>query len=147
MSMRSLRAVRATFTRDVYHSGRLGGPMPPLVGMDRVKALKIFGVRIFGKLKATTHVDEVLASCAGYLYAPLFLRAHGLDEYSSASLRPSTASCMLVRHGGVMLTKQIGPGLAGSSEDCSRLVPPSRQKRTSTPQLAHPNSNCSTGSH
>src|SRR6218665_1493395 len=29
----------------------------------------------------------------------------------SAKPQPSTASCMLVRHGGVKLTKQIGPRL------------------------------------
>src|SRR6218665_3066747 len=39
----------------------------------------------------------------------------------SAKPQPSTASCMLVRHGGVMLTKQIRPGWADSCEDCSRL--------------------------
>src|SRR6218665_3496854 len=44
----------------------------------------------------------------------------------SARLRPSTQSCVLVQHGGVMLTKQIGPGLAGSCEDCSRLVSQAR---------------------
>ena len=44
-------------------------------------------------------------------------------------------------------TKQIGPGLAGSCEDCSRLVSPARQARTSTPRSAQPNSNCSTGSN
>ena len=43
------------------------GNMPPLVGMERVEALKIHGVWISGKLKVTTHVDEVLASCSGSL--------------------------------------------------------------------------------
>src|SRR6218665_2874281 len=65
----------------------------------------------------------------------------------SARLQPSTASCMLVRHGGVMLTKQIGPGGADSCEDCLRVFSPTRQTRTSTPQSAQPNSNCSTGSN
>src|SRR6218665_3513675 len=65
----------------------------------------------------------------------------------SARLQPSTASCMPVQHGGVMLTKEIGPGLADSCEDCSRLVSPARQTQTSTPQSAQPNSNCSTGSN
>src|SRR6218665_2538237 len=65
----------------------------------------------------------------------------------SARLRPSTASCMPVWHGGVMLTKQIGPGLADSCEDCSRLVSPVWQTWTSTPQSVQPNSNCSTGSN
>src|SRR6218665_832727 len=65
----------------------------------------------------------------------------------SAKPQPSTVFCMLVRQGGVMLTKQIGPGWADSCEDCSRLVSPARQTRTSTPQSAQPNSNCSTGSN
>src|SRR6218665_2950131 len=56
----------------VVGSGRL-----PLVGMERVEALKILGVWIFAKLKVTTHVDEVLASCAGSLYVLRVLRAHG----------------------------------------------------------------------
>lgn len=34
----------------------------------------------------------------------------------SARLWPLTASCMRVRHGGVMLTQEIEPGLAGSCE-------------------------------
>src|SRR6218665_1717965 len=45
------------------------------------------------------------------------------------------------------LKRQIGPGLADSCEDCSRLVSPARQTRTSTPQSAQPSSNCSTGSN
>src|SRR6218665_291114 len=36
-------------------------------------------------------------------------------------------------------------GWADSCEDCLRLVSPARQMRTSTPQSAQPNSNCSTG--
>src|SRR6218665_2613003 len=59
----------------------------------------------------------------------------------SAKPQPSTTSCMLVRHGGVMLTKQIRPGWADSCEDCSRLFSQARQTWTSTPQSAQPNSN------
>src|SRR6218665_3583359 len=83
----------------VVGSGRMRGPMPPLVGMGLVEALTILGVWISAKLKVTTHVDEVLASCAGSLYALRVLRAHGLDEHpceQSARPRPSTASCMPV---------------------------------------------------
>src|SRR6218665_2276667 len=51
---------------------------------------------------------------------PLALTSSPCEQ--RARLRLSTQSCMLVQHGGVVLTKQIGPGLAGSCEDCSRLV-------------------------
>ena len=34
--------------------GRMRGPMSPLVGMERVEALKILGVRISAKRKVTT---------------------------------------------------------------------------------------------
>src|SRR6218665_1862405 len=74
---------------------------------------------------------------------PMALTSNPCEQ--SARPQPSTASRMLVRHGGVMLTKQIGPGWADSCEDCSRLVSPARQ--TSTPQSTQPNSNCSTGSN
>src|SRR6218665_2613199 len=42
------------------------------------------------KLKVTTHVDEVLASCAGSLYALRVLRAHGLDEHSLRTVCKAT---------------------------------------------------------
>ena len=74
----------------VVGSGRMHGPMPPPVGMERVEALKILGVWISAKLKVTTHVDEVLASCAGSLYALRVLRAHGLDEHSLRTVCKAT---------------------------------------------------------
>src|SRR6218665_2511291 len=85
----------------------------------------------------------VLAPCTRYAsLEQMALTSTPCEQ--SARLRPATASCMLVRHGGVLLTKQTGPRLAGSCEDCSsRLVSPARQRRTSTTQSAQPNSNCS----
>src|SRR6218665_1772227 len=41
-------------------------------------------------LKVTTHADEVLASCAGSLYALRVLRAHGLDEHSLRTVCKAT---------------------------------------------------------
>jgi len=42
----------------------------------------------------------------------------------------------------IRISLLIGPGSAGSREDCSGLVSRVRQMRTSTPQSAQPNSNC-----
>ena len=76
---------------------------------------------------------------------PMALTSTPCEQF--AKPQPSTASCMLVGHGGVMLTKQIGLGWIDSCEDCSRLVSPARQTRTSTPLSDQPNSNSSTGSN
>ena len=69
------------------------GPVPPLIGMERVEALKILGVWIFSKLNVTTRVDEVFTSCSGNfwsLYVLHILRAHGLDELSLRTVCKST---------------------------------------------------------
>src|SRR6218665_3935164 len=66
------------------------GPMPPLVGMERVEALKFLGVWISANPKVPTHVDEVLASCAGSLYALCVLKTHGLDEHSFRTVCKAT---------------------------------------------------------
>src|SRR6218665_3049852 len=69
--------------------------------------------------------------------------------------RPGGASCMRVRHGGIMLTQQVGTGSEDScEEDCSVLVSRARQVPASTPQSTQSNSNfhhsistlCSAGS-
>src|SRR6218665_925853 len=113
----------------VVGSGRMRGPMPQLVGMVRAEALKILGVWLSAKLKITTHVDEVLASCVGSLYALRVLRAHGLDEHYLRTVCKATTLNRILYAGPELwgyLTKQIGPGLADSCEDCSRLVSPAR---------------------
>src|SRR6218665_3935163 len=107
-------------------------------------------------MRSSRAVLDPCTRCASL--KPMALTSTPFEQ--SARLRPSTASCMLVRHGGpggVMLTKQIGPGSAsdwcalqealykcidtiqyntGLADSCahySRLVSLARQARTSTP--------------
>jgi len=55
-------------------------PPAPLSGVTRVTTMKILGVTIRSDLRATSHVDEILASCSGSLHALRTLRSHGLSS-------------------------------------------------------------------
>src|SRR6218665_978937 len=119
-------------------SGRMRGPMPPPVGMERVEALKILGVWISAKLKVTTHVDEVLASCAGSLYALRVLRAHSLDEHSLRTVCKATTLNRILYAGPAWWGYADEADRTGMGRFMRRLLKasPARQTRTSTPQSA-----------
>ena len=100
--------------------------------------------------EVTTHVDKVLASCAGSLYALSVLQAHGLDEHSLRTVCNAT---------NINRILYAGPEWWGYAEAADRtrisqfmqrllgLVCRVQQMRTSTSQSAQLNSNCSTWSN
>src|SRR6218665_3191908 len=55
-------------------------PEPPLLGVEPVSELKILGVLFTNDLSVTSHVDNIISKCASSTYAPLILRANGLQE-------------------------------------------------------------------
>ena len=55
---------------------------PPCEVIDRVQSLTALGVVINDRLSATDHVNAVLSSCSGLLYALRILRTHGMPTSS-----------------------------------------------------------------
>ena len=56
---------------------------PPPSGIKRVKSMVILGITITDDLRASKHVDSVIASCSQSMYALRVLKAHGLPAADS----------------------------------------------------------------
>src|SRR6218665_3090316 len=55
-------------------------PPQSIVGVERVKTMKVHGVVLSEDLSTATHISGVLESCSRSLYALRILRSHGLPE-------------------------------------------------------------------
>jgi hypothetical protein len=69
---------------------------PPLLDMERVASMVILGVTIRDDLRATSHVDGVLAACSGSLHALRVLRAHGLPSIALQEVARATTMTRLL---------------------------------------------------
>ena len=67
---------------------------PPLSGIKRVKSMVILGITITDDLRASNHVDSVIASCSQSMYALRVLKAHGLP---AAALHTVTRATTIAR--------------------------------------------------
>ena len=87
---------------------------PPCEGIDRVQSLTALGVVINDRLSATDHVNAVLSSCSGLLYALRILRTHGM---LTSSLHDVFQATIVAK---ILYGSPAWSGLC-SPADCSRL--------------------------
>ena len=68
----------------------------PLLGIERVTALKILGVTITGKLSLSEHVRDVVRKCAQSLHIIRVLRCHGINDQALQAVYRSVVIAKLL---------------------------------------------------
>ena len=66
-------------------------PPPTVQGFERVQRISVLGVTLTYNLSMTTHIDNIITSCARVLYGLRTLRSHGMPPPALHAVFQSTA--------------------------------------------------------